>query len=70
MTELYFAKTRTDATIPSKRGEDAGYDIYSAFDAPYIIIAHSETVLIPTGIASEFHKDYYLQLHERGSLGD
>ena len=32
MEELLFARIREDAVIPSKRVEDAGYDIYAAFD--------------------------------------
>ncbi|MDR2506008.1 MAG: dUTP pyrophosphatase [Oscillospiraceae bacterium] len=68
MIDLYFAKLRDGAVIPSKRDEDAGYDIYACFDMPYIIIRQGETVLVPTGIASAFGKDYYVQLHERGSM--
>ena len=30
MEELLFARIREDAVIPSKRVEDAGYDIYAA----------------------------------------
>ena len=29
--ELYFAKIREKATIPSKKDEDAGYDTYADF---------------------------------------
>ena len=32
MVKLWFAKVRPDGIIPSKRGEDAGYDIFLAFD--------------------------------------
>ena len=67
--ELYFAKTREGAVIPNKRFEDAGYDIYACIDEPYKIIRPNETVLIPTGIISAFSPAYYMQLHERGSLG-
>lgn len=64
-----FAKVRPDAKIPSKRVEDAGYDIYACFDDEYMVINPHETVLIPTGIASAFDPMYYCQLEERGSTG-
>lgn len=32
MVKLWFAKVRPDGIIPSKRDEDAGYDIFLAFD--------------------------------------
>ena len=55
--------------IPSKREEDAGYDIYAAIDEPYIVLAPHETRTIPTGIASACSEEYYFQVHERGSTG-
>lgn len=36
MVKLWFAKVRPDGIIPSKRDEDAGYDIFLAFDGEYI----------------------------------
>lgn len=67
--KLFFAITKDGAKMPSKRTEDAGYDIYSCFDEDYIVIEPNETVLIPTGIASACSEDYYIQLQERGSTG-
>lgn len=67
--DLYFAKLRPDAIIPTKRDEDAGYDIYPCFDEDYMIIEPGETKLIPTGIASAFDKSKYIQIEERGSTG-
>ena len=32
---VYFAKIRTGATIPTKRDEDAGYDLYACFDEDF-----------------------------------
>ena len=49
--ELYFAKVKPNAIIPSKRDEDAAYDIYACFDDDYLVIPPHKTVLIPTGIA-------------------
>jgi dUTP pyrophosphatase len=66
---IYFSKVKPDAVIPSKRKEDAGYDIYACFEEDYIIIYPHETKSIPTGIASACSDDYYFQLFERGSTG-
>lgn len=67
---LYFAKTRSDAIIPSKRDEDAGYDFYACFDEDEMILKKDKANLVPTGIASAFPSKYYLNLkHERGSTG-
>ena len=67
--EILFAKVDKHATIPSKRDEDAGYDIYPCFDEDYRVIMPHETVMIPTGIASAFDKSWYVQIQERGSTG-
>lgn len=68
-TKIYFAKVRPEATIPSKRNEDAGYDIYACFNEDYMVIAPHETRLIPTGIASACDSEYCFILKERGSTG-
>ncbi len=36
MSKLYFARLSEDAVIPTKRQEDAGYDIYACFNEDYI----------------------------------
>lgn len=69
MTELRFAKLHADAKIPTKEAENAGYDIYAAFDNEHIIIAPGDTVMVPTGICSAFSRDYVMILKERGSTG-
>lgn len=69
ITTVKFAKIREGAIVPSKRDEDAGFDIYPCFDEDYIIINPHETKLIPTGICSAFDKDYVFVLKERGSTG-
>ena len=68
---VYFAKTKPNALLPSKREEDAGYDIYACLDADtdYISILPQHTALIPTGIASACPPGYYFQIQERGSTG-
>lgn len=66
---INFAKTNPNATIPSKRDCDAGYDIYACFDESYIEIPAHTTTLVPTGICSAFDEDYMILLEERGSTG-
>jgi dUTP pyrophosphatase len=66
---VYFSKVKPEAKIPTKRDEDAAYDIYACFDEDYIILNPLETKLIPTGIASACSKDYCFILKERGSTG-
>ena len=68
-TTVKFAKVRPTAKIPTKRDEDAGYDIYADFEEPFILIKPHETVMIPTGIASACDTDYCFILKERGSTG-
>ena len=67
--ELVFAKVRQGAIIPSKREEDAAYDVYPCFEEDYIVIPAHTTKLIPTGIASALNPKYYIQIEERGSTG-
>lgn len=69
MERIFFAKVKGNARIPSKRDEDAGYDVYGLIEEPYITLQPHETRLIPTGIASACPQGYYFQLQERGSTG-
>jgi len=67
--KLNFAKVKSNAIIPSKEDENAGYDIYACFDEDYILIKPQETKLIPSGIATAFDNNYVMILKERGSTG-
>ena len=67
-SDLYFAKIREGAVIPSKKNEDAGYDVYACFDGDYFVIESGETKAIPTGIATAFSSKYYAQIEERSSM--
>lgn len=69
MNKIYFSKLYEDVKIPSKREDDAGYDIYAHFNEDYIIINPNETKLINTGLISAFDKRYVAILKERGSTG-
>ena len=66
---IKFAKVKKDAKIPTKRVEDAAFDIYACFEEDYITINPHETKLIPTGIASACDPGYGFLLFERGSTG-
>ena len=68
-TTVKFAKVKEGAIIPSKRDEDAGFDIYACFHEDYMVINPHESKLIPTGIASACSPEYALILRERGSTG-
>ena len=67
--KIYFAKLNERAVIPSKKDEDAGYDIYACFDEDFIKLEKFETKLIPTGIAWACNKKYYMEFKERSSTG-
>lgn len=66
---LKVQKLNGDATVPTKREEDGGYDIYPSFAEDEFIIEPLETKLVPTGIATAFDKDKVALLRERGSTG-
>lgn len=66
---IKFVKLREGAIIPSKREEDAGYDIYANFEEESVTILPGEIKLIPTGIASVFSSDFGMLIRERGSTG-
>lgn len=73
---VYFAKVRENAIIPSKRDEDAGYDLYANVEGKEvegkeiheIYCPALKTTLVPTGIAMALPKTHYFNCkHERGS---
>jgi dUTP pyrophosphatase len=67
--DLVFAKIKNGAIIPSKREEDAGYDVFACFDEDFMYFKPHQTRLVPTGIASALNPKYYIQIEERGSTG-
>lgn len=75
---VFMAKVRQDAIIPSKRDEDAGYDLYANVEGREvdgeviheILCPAFHTTLVPTGIAMALPKTHYFNCkHERGSTG-
>ncbi len=67
--KIYFTRLRPEAVIPSKRAEDAGYDVYACLESDWLELAPHETKPLPTGIASAFSADWYFHIGERGSTG-
>jgi dUTP pyrophosphatase len=68
-SELLWGKDYEDVIIPSKKEEDADYDIYAYFKEDYMIIQPHETKMIPTGLRVAMNKKWKLALEERGSTG-
>ncbi len=66
--EIYFAKIRPSAKIPTKRDEDAGFDMWADFEGDFFVIEAGETKPIPTGIATAFDSRFYAQIEERSSM--
>lgn len=66
--ELRFAKIRESARVPSKRDEDAGFDMYADFEEEFFVIGAGETRPVPTGIAVAFSSKFYAQIEERSSM--
>ena len=67
--DLLFARKNEDVILPTKRNEDAAYDIYAYFEEESLVINPGEIKLIPTGLYSVCSSEYYIQLGERGSTG-
>lgn len=67
--KVLFAKLDENAVIPSKREDDAGYDLYACFEQDYIIIEPHTTKLIDTKIASVFSNNLVAVIKGRSSVG-
>lgn len=67
--KVFFGKLKPEAKIPTKKDEDAGYDIYACFEQDEVVIPPHTTVMIPTGLVSYFTSEYVGVLKERGSTG-
>ncbi len=57
------------ATLPSKRDEDAGYDLYGVFNNDFQILKPGEITLLSTKISIEIPQDWVFYIAERGSTG-
>lgn len=68
--KIKFAKCNEKAIIPTKRQEDAGFDLYVLKPKEdFYILKPNETKLLPTGLKSIIEQGYYVQIQERGSTG-
>ena len=67
--EIFWSRENETVIIPSKREEDAGFDIYANFEEDFIMIPPHTTKMIPTGLRSAFDKKWVAILKERGSNG-
>lgn len=58
-----------EAILPSKRPEDACYDLYAVIDDDFLILNPGDIHMIPTGIAIEIPEDWIFYITERSSTG-
>ncbi|MFQ5621161.1 MAG: dUTP diphosphatase [Candidatus Nanoarchaeia archaeon] len=66
---LKIKRLRDDVILPSKRSEDAGYDIYTILDEPFLILKPGEIHRMPTGLSFEIPQDWVFYVVERSSTG-
>ena len=65
---IYWDKLNENAKVPTKRNEDAGFDIYSD-SVEDIILKPNETKFFSTGLKSAFPSNFWIEIKERGSTG-
>jgi len=67
----YFKVKRlnSEVKLPSKREEDAGFDLYGFIEEEYLILKPGEIYLFPTKLSIEIPKNWVLNILERGSTG-
>lgn len=69
MNKVFFSKTKPEAIVPTKREEDAGFDLYACFPENEVVIEPGDIAIVPTGIATAFTPDMVLFVKERSSTG-
>lgn len=67
--ELFFAKTMESAIIPTKRDEDAGYDVYAGDRSKTIVIAPNSLGTIDSGIATAYSDKYSTISFDKSGYG-
>lgn len=65
---IYWDRLNERAKLPSKRDEDAGFDIYCD-SIENIVLKPNETKFFTTGLRSAFPSNYWIEIKERGSTG-
>lgn len=58
-----------NAILPSKRDEDAGFDLYTTIKEDFVILKPGNILSLPTGIAIEIPRDWVFYIAERSSSG-
>jgi dUTP pyrophosphatase len=69
MTTIKVKKLHQDAVTPTKREEDAAYDLYGIYGNDAIFMYPGDIYLAPLGIAVEFDKNYVFFITERSGSG-
>lgn len=69
ITTVKFAKVHPNAKIPTKRYEDAGWDLYPILPPEGITLYPHDTIIIKTGLKSALDPEYCLKITERSSMG-
>lgn len=64
---IYWDLINDKAIMPTKREEDAGFDIYTT--EADTILKPGETKFFGTGLRSAFPKEFWIEIKERGSTG-
>lgn len=64
---IYWDLLEQRAKMPTKRDEDAGFDIYTIENEA--VLKPGETKFFSTGLRSAFPKNYWVEIKERGSTG-
>ncbi len=57
------------AILPSKRKEDASFDLYAIHDKDFLVLNPGEIHMFRTGIAIEIPQDWVFYIAERSSTG-
>lgn len=66
--ELYFAKVKPNAIIPTKRDEDAGFDVFTC-ETETIVIPPLSMRMIDTGLAIACNQAYFPKFFDKGGMG-
>lgn len=64
---IYWDLMGMRSKMPSKRDEDAGFDIYT--NELFVKLKPGETKFFSTGLRSAFPKEFWIEIKERGSTG-
>ncbi len=57
------------AFLPTKRDEDAGFDLYAIHEEKFFILNPGDIHMFTTGISIEIPKDWVFSIYERSSTG-